>query len=154
MLTFQPARAEQYAELMELMMQEGDYLQDTLRLMKMTKDEFDRLFRSVGQVYCVYDDALLAGFYWVEEREKTLHLHGLVLKAQFQGKGIGTRILEKLVSEYQGKMKEMELGVHESNLRAIALYERSGFETVKTLADLKFRVMRRQVQSVEPLGRY
>ena len=145
MLTFVPARSEQYAELMKLLMLEGDYLQDTLRLMKMSKNEFDRLFRKVGQVYCVYDDAQLGGFYWIERRENILHLHGLVLKTQFQGKGIGTQILEKLVTENHGKMKEIELGVHESNVRAIKLYERRGFETVKTLPHLNFRVMRRQL---------
>ena len=126
-------------------MHEGDYLQDTLRLMKMSKDEFDHLFRTVGQVYCVYDDAQMSGFYWIEKRENTLHLHGLVLKTQFHGKGIGTQILEKLVTENHGKVKEIELGVHDSNVRAIKLYERHGFETVKTLTDLNFRVMRRQL---------
>ena len=143
MLTFESAKAEQYAELMELMMRESDYLRDALRLLEMTKDEFDHLFRTVGRVYCIYDDALLAGFYWVEECKNVLHLHGLVLKTQFQG--IGTQVLAKLVSENHGKMKEMELGVHESNSRAIELYKRNGFKSVKTLADLKFRVMRRQL---------
>ena len=145
MLTFEPAQAEQYEQLMGLMMQEVDYLREALRLMKITEKEFDNLFRTVGQVYCVYVDTQLAGFYWIEERERILHLHGLVLKTQFQGRGIGTQVLNKLASENKDGMSEIELGVHESNLRAIGLYERNGFETVKKLDDLKFRIMRKHL---------
>jgi len=38
-----------------------------------------------GQVY--YEDNKLVGLYWIEERERILHPHGLVLKEQFQGNG-------------------------------------------------------------------
>ena len=144
-MTFECPRAEEYAELMELMMQEGDYLRESLRLLEMSKAEFDHLFRTVGQVYCIYDDGQLAGFYWIEQRENTLHLHGLILKPQFQGRGIGSTIIQKLVLENQGRVNEVELGVHESNSRAIGLYERNGFETVKILPDLKFRIMRKKL---------
>jgi len=145
MLTFERPKAGQYAELMELMMHEGDYLRDSLRLMQMTQDEFDRLFRTVGQVYRILIGDQLVGFYWIEQRDNILHLHGLMLKEQFQGKGIGTQILHKLISENHGKVKEIELGVHESNLRAIGLYERNGFDTVTTLPDLKFRIMKKNL---------
>jgi hypothetical protein len=53
MLTFEAVKAEQYAELAEVMIHVGEYLRDTLRLLEMTKDEFDRLFRTVGQVFCI-----------------------------------------------------------------------------------------------------
>jgi ribosomal protein S18 acetylase RimI-like enzyme len=46
-----------------------------------------------------------------------------------------------LASKYKGTMTAIELGVHESNERAITLYERNGFNTVKQLTDLKFRIM-------------
>jgi len=64
----------------------------------------------VGRVYGIYEDARLAGFYWIEERGQELHLHGLILKEQFQSRGIGTQILHKLEIEYKERMAFIELG--------------------------------------------
>jgi len=145
MITCELARNEQYEELMALMMHEGDYLTETLRLMKITEGEFDHLFRTIGRVYCIYSDMQLAGFYWVEEREKTLHLHAIIVKTEFQGKGTGTRILNNLTKQPNRSINMIELGVHESNLGAIRMYERNGFKTVERLDDVKFLIMRKQV---------
>ena len=90
-------------------------------------------------------DDCLAGFYWIEERGKTLHLHGLILKAAFQGKGIGTAVIRMLVESYQGQVKAIELGVHQSNARAKKLYERLGFEVVKYRHDLGYFIMQRPI---------
>ena len=148
MLTFETASAEQYDECMKLMLDEaGDYLQGTLRLMQVSMDEFNHLLRTVGTLYSIYDDRQLASFYWIEEREKVLHLHALLLEKQFQGKGIGTQTLNMLTSKYEGTMTTIELGVHESNVGAIRMYERSGFNTVKQLEDLKFRIMQKPLLS-------
>ncbi len=95
----------------------------------------------------IYDGKQLAGFYWIEERENVLHLHALLLKRQFQGKGIGTQTLNMLVSKYMGTMRTIELGVHESNEGAIRVYERNGFKTVKQLDELKFRIMQKTLST-------
>ena len=146
MVTCEAARPEQYEEFMNLMQDEAnDYLQSTLELMQMTQEEFNHLFRTVGQVYGIYEDGQLVGFYWIEEREKVLHLHALIIKSQFQGRGIGTRILGMLALEYKETMSCIELGVHESNDRAIRMYERQGFTTVKQLHDLNFHIMQKQL---------
>ena len=148
MLTFETASAEQYDECMKLMLDEaGDYLQGTLKLMQISMDQFNHLLRTVGTLHTIYDDKQLAGFYWIEERENVLHLHALLLKQQFQRKGIGTQTLNMLASKYEGTMRTIELGVHESNEAAIRLYERNGFTTVKQLDDLKFRIMQRPLAS-------
>jgi len=52
-----------------------------------------------------------------------------------------------LSSEYDSRMKFIELGVHESNERAIRMYERNGFSTVKRLDDLKFRIMQKPLSA-------
>jgi ribosomal protein S18 acetylase RimI-like enzyme len=153
MLTVKPANPEQYDEFLQLMRESAaDYLERTMELMQMSWDEFARLFRTVGQVYGVYDDERLAGFCWIEPRERILHLHGLILQTPFQGKGIGTRILEMLETEYAGQVDALELGVHASNARAKALYERVGFETVKTMEDLGFFVMQKRLSAERRTG--
>jgi ribosomal protein S18 acetylase RimI-like enzyme len=153
MLTFEAASAEHYGECMQLMLDEaGGYLQGTLKLMQISMDEFNHLLRTVGTLHAIFDDKQLAGFYWIEEREKVLHLHALLLKQQFQGKGIGTQTLNMLASKYEGTMTTIELGVHDSNEAAIRLYERKGFNTVKRLNDLKFRIMQKDLSSANPIA--
>ncbi len=146
MLTYKPARAEQYDGFLQLMRNHAaDYLERTMELMQMTWQQFDHLFRTVGQVYGIYEDDQLAGFYWIEERERILHLHGLVLKGQFQGKGIGTQVLKMLETEHRGSMDAIELGVHESNERARTLYGKLGYRTVKVLDNLGFCIMQKRL---------
>jgi len=80
-----------------------EYMENTLRIMQMTWDEYTQIFRTRGEVRAIYQDAELAGFYWTEERRDTLHLHGLILKADFQGQGIGTTVLTMLAESYIDK---------------------------------------------------
>ncbi len=146
-LTFELARPEDYDELMALQRrQTAGYLARTLDLMGMTWQEYADRFRTVGQVYRIYRAGQLAGFYWIEERESILHLHGLILANAFQGQGIGSRVLHKLEADYGQRMAAIELGVHQSNTRAIALYERFGYRTVRTLEDLGFLVMQKELK--------
>jgi len=147
MLTFETAESEQYDAFMRLMLDEAKgYLETAQKLMHMSMEEFDHLFRTLGRVYAIYDNKQCVGFYWIEERESVLHVHALILKQQFQGRGIGRQVLNMLAAEYNDRMKFIELGVHESNGRAIRMYERNGFSTVKRLDDLRFLIMRKQLQ--------
>lgn len=144
MLVCISANTENYEVFLQLLQdQASDYLEHTLELMEMTWEEFNHLFRSVGRVYGIFKDGQLAGFYWIEERKKFLHLHGLILKKDFQGQGIGTQVLRELEARYGDRMECIELGVHESNTRAKKLYERTGYETVKSYSDLGFDVMQK-----------
>jgi ribosomal protein S18 acetylase RimI-like enzyme len=137
---------EQYDEFLQLVRDHAsDYVESTLELIQMTWEQFAHLFRTVGQVYGICQDGQLAGFYWVEEREQVLHVHGLLLREKFQGKGIGTQVLEMLATQYRDSVRTIELGVHTSNERARALYERLGYQIVKTLDDLEFYIMQKQL---------
>ena len=146
MLEYLPAKTEQYETFLQLTQdQASGYLEDPLRLMKMTWEKYSQLFRSLGQVYGIYTEGEEAGFFWIEEREKILHLHGLILKKDFQGRDIGTQVLHDLEAHYGDRMDCIELGVHKSNVRAKRLYERSGYETVKTYRDLGFDVLQKRL---------
>lgn len=146
-MTYEPAKGEEYDDFLRLTREHGAaYLERTLALMGMTWEAYGQLFRTVGEVYGVYEDRELAGFYWVEERESVLHLHGLILKEGFRGRGIGTRVLRDLEVRHGEGVAAIELGVHESNRRAKALYERRGYETVKRLDDVRFEVMQKALR--------
>jgi ribosomal protein S18 acetylase RimI-like enzyme len=115
--------------------------------MQMTWDEYAQIFRTRGEVRAIYQDADLAGFYWVEERGDTLHLHGLILKAKFQGQGIGTSVLTMLAESYASKMNIIELGVYQANTGAIKLYEKMGYKIIRSLDDLHFYIMQKSLTS-------
>jgi ribosomal protein S18 acetylase RimI-like enzyme len=142
MLTYRPIAAGEFDDFLELLLSEaGDYLPRTLELMGLTLEAAKERFRKTGQVYAICEGEAPAGYYWTEERGTVLHLHGLALRGEFQGRGIGTQVLDMLADRYAGKMQAIELGVHESNARAKRLYEKLGYKTVKRLEELGFYVM-------------
>lgn len=145
-LRYQPARDEQIDEFLELLQTDaGSYLHPTLEMMGWSWAEFASRVRGVGRVYCVYCGDEKVGCYWIEERERVLHLHGIVVARAWQGQGIGTRVLAHLAEEYASRVDVIELGVHDSNPRAKALYEREGFHTVQVVPEVGFTIMQRQL---------
>lgn len=148
MLSIELATPEQCDEFLQMMRAEmSDYLEQTLRLMNMTWERFVELYRSRGSVFAVHQDGALAGYYWIEIAEQILHLHGLILLPEFRGRGIGTQILRKLAREHASQAKAIELGVKDENARARRLYEREGFQVVKSLQEMGFTVMQKPVSA-------
>jgi ribosomal protein S18 acetylase RimI-like enzyme len=144
MLTYSPPTPEQYDEFLQMMWDDGQaYWENTMRIMQMTWEEYTQIFRTRGEMKAIYLDDNLAGFYWIEEREDTLHLHGLILKTIFQRQGIGTAVLTMLAEKYTGKLGKIELGVYQTNSGAIRLYEKMGFQITRSLDDLRFYIMQK-----------
>ncbi len=145
-LDCRPIRTEEYEECLRLMLSlAGAYLERTLELMQIDRRQFGELFRTAGKVFVISHQKMQAGFYWIEERGKVLHIHALILREEFQGRGLGTSILRKLEKEYRNRMDKIEIGVHTSNQRAVALYKRLGYEIHKSLDYLGFLIMRKDV---------
>jgi ribosomal protein S18 acetylase RimI-like enzyme len=152
MLGYEPATGDQYDLFLRLMGDDAaDYLNGSLELMDLTWEEFSQLFRSVGQVVGVYLQGEMAGFYWVEERDAVLHLHALILKSGFRGKGIGSHILHDIEAMVGAGVDAIELGVHVSSHRAKKLYERVGYRKVRVLDELGFVVMQKPLTSQPPM---
>jgi len=142
MLEYKPITENQYDELFELLkLDTSEYMQPSLETMQMTWDKFAGVFRTVGSIDVIYQDGCRAGFYWIEVRECTLHLHGLILEPAYQGQGIGSEVIRKLADHYRGCVDVMELGVHQSNARAKKLYEHLGFVEVNFLDGLGYSIM-------------
>lgn len=147
MLTYEAVDAGGYDEFLDLLREEAaDYLDRTMEIMHMTWEEFARLLRTVGHLRAMRQDGRVVGYYWAEERDRTVHLHGLAVKREFQGRGIGTETLQFIFAQYRDSMDAVELGVHDSNAAARALYDKLGFVTLRRLDDLGFSIMQK------PLG--
>ncbi|OGS50993.1 MAG: hypothetical protein A3K65_01865 [Euryarchaeota archaeon RBG_16_68_12] len=143
-VAIRPAKEDQYDRFVDLIEAEAaDYFERSLKMMGMPVDTFKRLFRVAGWVYGVYDGRALAGFAWIELRGDVLHIHGLVLSKELQGRGIGTRVLAILEKEFRGKAKAIEIGIYSSNDRARAFFERQGYRVDRTREDLEFHILRK-----------
>lgn len=136
----EPLRAEDHPDLFRLMESE-EYLSETLERMGMSLEQFRATMLKTGSIHTIVVDGEVAGFHWAELRERTLHLHGLVLEEAMQGRGIGTLIFAWLAETYKGAADQIELGVHSGNERAIQLYQRLGFRTVRVMGELGFLIM-------------
>ena len=74
-----------------------------------------------------------------------MHVHALLLEPGFRGRGLGGEVLSGLEDELAGRIDDVELGVLPGNVRARALYERTGFEQVGER--LGFVIMRKSLAS-------
>ena len=147
MFTFRLAKETQVEALLQLTYnQTTSYLQPRLDLVQMTWEQFGQYFRDVGQVYTICEDEHLLGYYWIEERDRILHLHGLILSEKFRNRGIGTRVLAMLEKTYAYRLQAIELAVHRSNPRAKVLYERCGYQVFREDCVSGFFIMRKPLQ--------
>jgi ribosomal protein S18 acetylase RimI-like enzyme len=138
----------EYGALLDLIYQQRSaYLHPLLDLVELTWDQFGQRLRSTGTAYRICLDSELAGVCWVEQRQETLILLGLLVRPENQGQGIGTLVLQRLEQIYAGKAAAIELQVYASNHGAQALYRRCGYRTVSYNDHSRLYTMRK------PIGR-
>lgn len=143
---YRPAREDELDGFLELMREETkEYLGASARILGVSWLEFIQLFRSRGEVCSIEAEAGNAGFVWLELRERTLHVHTLILRPTHRGRGIAGRLLRQLERDYADRADRLELGVHESNQRARLLYERAGFRVIRRLEGIGFIILQKPV---------
>lgn len=71
-------------------------------------------------------DGVPCGYACVEDRADDIHVRELVILPQFQGRGIGTRMLMDIIARAEARRVPVRLGTHHAN-RAAGLYRRLGF---------------------------
>ena len=98
-------------------------------------DNFDYLFKmenvlntSYSRVYLYEEEGKVLGFIHVDSHFEIMDLINIVVLKEYQGKGVGNKLLEFVVNneEYEKIMLE----VRESNSTAIHLYEKFGFKEI------------------------
>lgn len=144
MLTYTRPDIGELDELFDLMRTEAsEYLKDSLWLIGLTVSAFRAKFKSVGEVVEIQCDGEPAGFYWIEKRGDILHLHGIILRCEFQGRGLGREAMRWIESEHGRGMAAIELGVYRDNAAARRLYDSLGYVVVNQLDDIHFDIMRK-----------
>ncbi len=90
------------------------------------KQSFERNFNpDDGEIIVI--NGKDAGFLWVVEKETETLLASIRILPEFQNKGIGTKLIKKLIGKSQKKNKPVRLQVLKIN-PAKKLYKRLGFE--------------------------
>ena len=107
-------------------------------------EEYERLPRETGELRQIRCGGDTTGYVWLEVRGRELHVHALLLRPEYRGRGLAGRLLELLVTMYREEVDVVELGVEPGNIAARTVYERAGFEYVGER--LGFLVMRRRLR--------
>ena len=76
-------------------------------------------------------DGIRCGYCLVEHRAHDIHLSELVIHPELQGRGIGTRFLQRLQEEATQRRVPVRLGTFHEN-HALRLYGRLGFQEIGT----------------------
>jgi ribosomal protein S18 acetylase RimI-like enzyme len=83
-----------------------------------------------------------AGTVWVQWNPDCLYIYELQVSPEFQGRGLGTAVLQHVIEQAASRGLPLELSVVPANPRAKAWYERAGFE-VTAIEPPFIRVRRR-----------
>lgn len=73
----------------------------------LTREEALRLPLQIGELRQVVEDGEIAGYAWIELRERTLHVHALLLEPELRGAGLATRVLDDLEAEFGDRIDEL-----------------------------------------------
>lgn len=143
-VAFRTATPAERADLLALMHAElPERLEGTLALLGMSWPQFEALVAARGEVRTIAVGGALAGYVWIEQRGRDLHLHAILVLAPCRGRGVGSAALRALEAEFVGRVDAVELGVDEGNARARAWYLRQGYRMSGLLPELGFEVMRK-----------
>jgi ribosomal protein S18 acetylase RimI-like enzyme len=94
------------------------------------REDFDRRFAAC-LVSVIEIQGHMAGAIWIEPDPQRIYIAELQVRPEWQGRGIGTAVLERTIAEGAAHGVPVELSVLEANPRARQLYERLGFEVIE-----------------------
>lgn len=95
---------------------------------------------SIGEYVVIYADSIKAGYYhFYRNEDGLLELDDLYLFPPFQNQGIGTAVIQRCCASIT---EPIMLYVFARNTRAVALYERLGFQITATVHQTRY-IMKR-----------
>ena len=90
----------------------------------------------------IYADGVHGGFYRFVPGDGVMELDDLYIFPEFQGRGIGTCVIEKCCGETE---KPVMLYVFIRNIGAWQLYQRLGFEILEKIHDSRYIMVREKL---------
>ncbi len=77
--------------------------------------------------FMIYSEDVIIGVLEVNETIDTFHIVELEIVPEYQGKGIGSKILQDIILKMSDVGKKVRLGCFTINKKALKLYEKNGF---------------------------
>lgn len=109
------------------------YMMEMMYAAKVMDKEFDEGIKFYG----VFDGKNIVGYLiWghYDGAPKTAKLHKCYLLTDYQGKGLGSMMLQKAKSmAHEAGYKHLRLNVNRQNAKAIKAYVRNDFKTIETV---------------------
>lgn len=93
------------------------------------RENFDTEFHST-RTSVIEFDGRIGGYIQVRDEENRIYLQNIALTSEFQGIGIGAKLVEELQSKAARQELPLELSVFRTNANARRFYERCGFRVV------------------------
>lgn len=108
--------------------------------------DFEKIFawvrkkieNNIENYKCIYFNGVKVGYFFLHNEGEKLELDDLFIFEEFQGKGIGTKVLEYVDSIAKEQNKDVFLYVFTKNHRAIKLYLKNGFEIIENIRDSRY----------------
>ena len=108
--------------------------------------DFDRRF-SECLVSIIESEGRAVGGLMVESKPDSVYVRELQVLPEYQGRGIGTRVVGNLIEQAAANGLHVTLSVVPANPRARDLYEKLGFKV--TVMDAQFICMRHDCRTTE-----
>lgn len=84
---------------------------------------------NIGMIRIMDEDFL----YWGKQKEKAKYIHSLIVTNRYNGKGIGTKVIQKIENDAkEDNCRFLRLDADSKNPKLCSYYERLGFEKVGT----------------------
>ncbi len=143
-LTYREVQPVEFPNLFKLLITEApEFVETAIQVLDADEEQFYEMFTNEGKVIAIEYQGRLAGYYWIDENGDTFHLHALVLRPEFQNRGIGSYVMN-VVEDATGKhFKRIDVGFNASNRRARAFLERHGYRVVKETPDTNYVFMQK-----------
>ena len=141
-LTYSPAQPEDIDQIYLLCKELiQTYEQpDAIDFPKVLRWVRQKLETSIGEYVVIHADGQKAGdYHFYRNEDSLLELDDLYLFPPFQNQGIGTAVIQKCCAS---TTKPIQLYVFARNTRAVALYERLGFQITETVHQTRY-IMKR-----------
>lgn len=143
-LTCRAALPEEATEIFQLSVQMLDQYEDwqSLPREKVLNWMQEKIQTCIGEYTCVLCDGQKAGFYRFAPDGDAMELDDLYILPQYRGRGIGTAVLRKCITQTN---KPIFLYVFRENRRAVALYQRMGWQVSREVGGTRL-IMTKQME--------
>ncbi|HKO96853.1 MAG TPA: GNAT family N-acetyltransferase [Pyrinomonadaceae bacterium] len=110
------------------------------------RNEYDSRYPDARYEIILVDDEP-AGRMWIGEDDEQIRLMDIALFRQFQGRGVGTLLVKRLIEEARQAGKVLRHMVFILNNNAQQLYERLGFVVIEDLGAYKHMEWRKEANA-------